>query len=256
MALGIFLTVLKVIGKVLLWILVILLALILLILFLPITYNVKLDYEEGNFEVLGRTGWYFLLVNFPFEFRDKKFRYKLRVFGIPIFSSDKKTVKKPEGKKKVKKGKKENSTNKKSKHTNTDGTGKTTKEVHSDSGSKKSKGDRLKDILRDDHIGELVSVILDALGRLLKLVLPKKMEGTIEFGTGDPYTEGKILGCISMFYGLYADKLTIVPEWEEKKFTAHVRMKGHFTVFALVIIAIRLFRNRYFMKLIKNITKK
>lgn len=89
--------------------------------------------------------------------------------------------------------------------------------------------------------------------RLLTLIFPKKIEGWLRFGTGDVYTEGQYLTYLCLLYGLYEDKLEIIPEWEEKVFETNLLLKGRIRLFTLLWICIKVYFNKDFEQLRNNV---
>ena len=53
---------------------------------------------------------------------------------------------------------------------------------------------------------------------LLKKIKPKKIEGDIVIGTGDPASTGQTIGAVAALYGFIPEKLVITPDFEEKRF--------------------------------------
>lgn len=82
----ILLLILKIIGIVLLAAL----AIILLILFFPVTYSLNARFEKNRVDGRLTAGWLFHIVHFGLKFKGDSVIYKLRVFGIPIYSLDQK----------------------------------------------------------------------------------------------------------------------------------------------------------------------
>ncbi len=76
----ILLMILKIIGIILLAIL----ALCLLILFFPVTYQVRGQLNENNYRVSVRCGWLFHLIHFGGRFTNKENKARFWIFGIPI----------------------------------------------------------------------------------------------------------------------------------------------------------------------------
>lgn len=64
------------------------------------------------------------------------------------------------------------------------------------------------------------------LGKLLRHILPRKLKGSIVFGTGDPESTGKALGIAAMFYPVYAKSFTIQPDFTEKRIEADITFRG------------------------------
>lgn len=101
-----------------------------------------------------------------------------------------------------------------------------------------------KEFIELDETKEAISFVKTQSLVLIKLIKPKKVKGYIEFGTGDPATTGKILGVIYMIQIYGNNKFTITPFFEEKKLDCEVSMSGKLTVFSLLVIALRVYRNK------------
>lgn len=94
-----------------------------------------------------------------------------------------------------------------------------------------------------------------ALGQLLEVLKycgPQKIEGELKFGTGDPESTGKLLGAVAFLYGYYGKSVTIEPDFENKVFEAKVMVKGRIRFIRLLIIGIKVIRDKNFKKLVKN----
>lgn len=95
--------------------------------------------------------------------------------------------------------------------------------------------------IRDYQNQAALKKIKKELADLIRYLMPKRLEGKISFGTGDPCTTGWLLGVISMFPVAYTEGLTILPDFEEKVFVADGYMKGRIRV----IYFLRLFLRGY-----------
>lgn len=115
------------------------------------------------------------------------------------------------------------------------------------------KKDALIDFYYSDGTVETVKLLTSQSYLFIRTILPKKISGRLRFGTGDVYTEGQYLTYLCLFYGLYADKLEIEPEWEEKVFEADVTMKGKIRLFTILRICIKVYFNEDFKKFRDNI---
>ncbi|WP_312104663.1 DUF2953 domain-containing protein [Lachnoclostridium sp.] len=93
---------------------------------------------------------------------------------------------------------------------------------------------------------------LSSIKKLLKHIKPTKAKGYIHFGTGDPASTGQILGVASVFYGYYGKYLKVVPDFEEEVLEGELFIKGRIRLFNLLIIGIKLLRDKNFKRLIKN----
>lgn len=87
--LHIILTILKVIGIILLCILGLLILILSCILFVPVRYRAAVSQKEDTNAVL-RVHWLLHIISVKAVLREKKLRWKLKVFGIPIRDSNRK----------------------------------------------------------------------------------------------------------------------------------------------------------------------
>ncbi|MCI9616655.1 MAG: DUF2953 domain-containing protein [Eubacterium sp.] len=87
--------ILKIIGIILLAIL----AICLLILFFPVTYQVRGQLNENNYRVSVRCGWLFHLIHFGGKFTNQEHKACFRILGIPINLLKEKNKKEPKEKK-------------------------------------------------------------------------------------------------------------------------------------------------------------
>ncbi|MBQ3784097.1 MAG: DUF2953 domain-containing protein [Lachnospiraceae bacterium] len=88
------------------------------------------------------------------------------------------------------------------------------------------------------------NVILDALKRLFGHILPRKWKGFVRFGMSNPANTGKILGVISVIYGLTGALPEIYPEFEQEILEVDLMAKGRIRISYLL----RLFLNVWFDK--------
>lgn len=92
-----------------------------------------------------------------------------------------------------------------------------------------------------------VTVIGRAMGALKKLfahILPGKLKGSVEFGTGDPESTGKALGALGILYAAYGKGITIVPYFNEKRMVANLTFRGRIRLGTLLVILLRLIRDK------------
>lgn len=89
-------------------------------------------------------------------------------------------------------------------------------------------------------------------GALFKHILPTKIKGRIRFGFDDPYTTGQILTWVSPFYGLYAKKLQLIPEFEEPVLEGEVDLRGRIRIGTLIAVAVRIYMDKNFRTLLKK----
>lgn len=68
----------------------------------------------------------------------------------------------------------------------------------------------------------------------LRYIAPKKLKGTIHFGTGDPCQTGQILGVVSIFYAKYQPGFSIYPDFEAKTLKADLKARGRMSFIRFV----------------------
>ena len=90
---------------------------------------------------------------------------------------------------------------------------------------------------------------------LLKMMLPKKINGWLRFGTGDVYTEGQYLTYLCFLYPLYAGKFEIIPEWDEEVIEVDASFSGKIRMFAILVIGLKLLFSKKVKALLRNFNK-
>lgn len=108
------------------------------------------------------------------------------------------------------------------------------------------------DFLKDDINKSGLKVLIKRIWEVLKRCAPKKVSGYLRYGTGDPCSTGEAFAAAAVFYSKYGNSLIIEPDFEEKILDAEVTIKGRIRIFSLLIIGIRLIRDKNFKKLLKN----
>lgn len=87
---------------------------------------------------------------------------------------------------------------------------------------------------------------------MIRHILPRKMEGKLRFGFGDPYMTGEVLTWISPFYGLYGRQVQVIPDFLEPCLEGEVKLKGHIRLGTLLLQAFRLLQNKQIRLWIKK----
>lgn len=95
-------------------------------------------------------------------------------------------------------------------------------------------------------IREIKSVIFKAI----KHILPRKFKADVWFGFNDPATTGKVLGGLSIFYGIYGKKLNLNPNFEKEELKLRYELKGRIRVFSLLMAAFKIYRNKWIKEFI------
>lgn len=114
---------------------------------------------------------------------------------------------------------------------------------------------KIRDFLETQEFQRGKDLILRESRRLLKKVMPRKLEGHIAFGTGDPCLTGEILAVAGIFYPVYGENLTIEPYFDQKISEGWLSFKGRIRGIHFLLTALRLIGSsdiRYIIKHFKH----
>ena len=93
----------------------------------------------------------------------------------------------------------------------------------------------------------------DILLRFLKHVLPRKLEGSIAFGLGDPEYTGYITGIAAIFYPKYGEHFSLYPDFERKLFEAKCKGRGRIRPGYMLVLVVSILKEKSIRTMIKNI---
>lgn len=110
----------------------------------------------------------------------------------------------------------------------------------------------LKAIINDEENKELVRLIKKELKELIKEITPVKYDVNVRYGCEEPYMTGGILGVLAVVYGITGVQFNITPEFEQKVLEGDIYMKGRVRIYRLLLIALRMYKNNRFRKLVFN----
>ncbi len=109
--------------------------------------------------------------------------------------------------------------------------------------------------LQDELHKTAIGKAWDTIKQILRHILPGKIKGQVEFGTGDPASTGKALGVLGMLYAWYGKGVTVVPDFYEKRVVAELEFKGRIRFGTLLIKGLRLLRDKHVKRFINNFKK-
>lgn len=115
-----------------------------------------------------------------------------------------------------------------------------------------SKWEKIKAFYKVESNKQGIKLSLYAIKKVVKHILPKKIKGQIEFGTGDPCSTGQALGAAACFYSIYGKSFQIIPNFNDEIFEGNIYMAGRIRIVTLLIIVVKLILNKNFKELIKN----
>ena len=113
----------------------------------------------------------------------------------------------------------------------------------------------LYNIKNDPRAKRFYGVAKKKIVKIIRHVLPRKLKGSVRFGTGDPCSTGKILGAAAMIYPLYAGHINVEPVFEEKALEFDLYLRGRVRLFTVLWPALMTYTNRDFKYLRKKVKK-
>lgn len=115
----------------------------------------------------------------------------------------------------------------------------------------------VKDFISEDENKEGFNTVFGTAIHILKKIGPAKIKGRLYFGTGDPCSTGQILAALGALYGMnifnIGDSVTIEPDFEKAVLEGDLFIKGRFRLISLLIIGIKMLRDKKFKTFKKNI---
>lgn len=114
------------------------------------------------------------------------------------------------------------------------------------------KYEALRAFLSDEENQRTFGLLIRQAKAFFRHILPRRIKGFVRFGFDDPYRTGQVLAAISPFYGLYAKTLKVEPVFEEKALEGELHIKGHIRAATLLAIAVRIFLNKNFRRLLRK----
>jgi len=280
------LNILKILGIILLCILGFFLFLLLCVLFIPIRYRLKAKRKCGdNIPVSAdiKISWLLHFITLTYSYPLQKY-IKLKVLGITLYSSEKKSMDEKESVEKDSTAKV--STAEDSAEQNSDLSDREShiiQEPLEEELEKKYEENiedptiikfikKLFELLRNikytilkiyDKIKKIINEIRYYMAvirsecfkrafllcktevlALLTHILPKKLNGNFVIGTGDPASTAQILAIHGMLYPLIGNHISIIPDFDNAIFEGDLFIKGRITVFKILKIAIKVYFNK------------
>lgn len=111
----------------------------------------------------------------------------------------------------------------------------------------------IKEFLEVEDNRKGIGRVYAGLKKTLRHIVPYRIKGVVRFGLDDPCNTGYLLGVLSLVYPIYADKIQIIPDFQEEVLEGQVDAKGRIRAFTLLIIGIKLILDDNFKKLLKNV---
>ena len=109
------------------------------------------------------------------------------------------------------------------------------------------------ELLRSDKHKGVLKFVLGKVHKMIKSILPRRIEADIIFGFDDPATTGLVLGGISMFYPCYGNAVVIIPNFEEVMFEGDLKIRGKIVIGVLVYYGLRVIIDKRVRSIIKAV---
>ncbi len=130
------------------------------------------------------------------------------------------------------------------------------KNIHNKIVNIKEKIAQIHAILTDEKNKEALRLIGRQIRYLWKHIKPKKLFVVCRFGFDDPALTGQTLAAASVLYPYYRNSIQLYPNFEQKVFSGDIYVKGRIRIFPMVLIIIRLWRNKQIRNMVKKWMRK
>lgn len=102
----------------------------------------------------------------------------------------------------------------------------------------------IKEFLQLEETKEAFGFVKEQIFKVLRYIKPRKVTGQVHFGTGDPALTGKILGAIYCINKGPYKKFIIEADFDNMILEGNVHLKGHVTLFSLLLVGIKIYFNK------------
>lgn len=110
-------------------------------------------------------------------------------------------------------------------------------------------------LITNEKTEAAIGHVLKILMKILKSIMPRKLDGHIHFGMENPADTGTILGVLAATMPVHKNSLEIEPDFTEKVFEGEARLKGCIWVGYILFMGIRILLNRNVLITIKRFKK-
>ena len=100
------------------------------------------------------------------------------------------------------------------------------------------------DFINDHATTMTIKKLIKEVVAAIRYVGPKKLKGSLEFGTGEPDSTGMILGGVSLMKVVYSKDVNIVPNFDEKCLIGDMEVRGRIRAVYFVRMALRIWFNK------------
>lgn len=115
--------------------------------------------------------------------------------------------------------------------------------------------DYYKRAYEDERNREIVALAYNQLKKVLNNIKPKKIKGTVTFGSEDPYLMGEIMSIYGILFSVFHDKIQLVAVYDKDIIEANIKIKGHITAVVLIWALVKIYFNKDFKRLLRILNK-
>ncbi|MDD6614993.1 MAG: DUF2953 domain-containing protein [Lachnospiraceae bacterium] len=120
----------------------------------------------------------------------------------------------------------------------------------------RKKPEKFLDMIEEYEILDILKKLKKELVRLLRHYGPRRIQGYLDFGTGDPALTGELTGLLYLVLPAKADDFLIRPDFYEAKLETEFTCTGRIRVIHLISLLLRLLMDQQVRKAIKRVIKK
>ncbi len=114
---------------------------------------------------------------------------------------------------------------------------------------KTNKAQALYALFTDEEYQPALRMLKNRLLRLLKELKPRKGNGMVRYGSGDPYGTAQMMQAAILLYPLYEDRVEVIPDFEGTGEEAELDLQGRLRLFVPAEAAVRIFFSKKLRKL-------
>lgn len=105
-------------------------------------------------------------------------------------------------------------------------------------------------MLTQEETKEMLVLVFRQILYLLHHSRIRNWKGELYLSMEDPYTLGQVLQGVALIAPFLGDSFHVYPEFDDSYYYGDLRIKGKFRLIHIVIVAVRLLRNRKFRELL------
>ena len=115
------------------------------------------------------------------------------------------------------------------------------------------KKDQIMACLRDEENRRTFRLVKKQLVKVVRHVMPVRLEGEVTFGFDDPYRTGQLLSAAALLYPVYRDRIRVTPVFDREVLEGELKLEGRIRLAVLLGAAVRLGMDRNFRKLVRRL---